>query len=138
MSTPTSTAEAHLFDLQRLCRYFSEKSPQPMVAVEGSQHIIRYVNSAFARLAGKTVDELLGCFFAEAVPVGDDNDCLALLDRVLQTGAPSSLAEHEHTPQAYWSYEMWAILGGDERPVGVMIQVTDVTDDSMRIPRSSC
>jgi signal transduction histidine kinase len=123
-------AETNAFDLPRLCGYFSEKSPQPMVAVEGPAHVVRYVNSAFARLAEKPADELLGRALAEAVPLRSDNNCLALLDRVFRTGKPENLAEQEQraSPQAYWSYEMWAVLGLDERPAGVMIQVTDVTD----------
>jgi signal transduction histidine kinase len=43
---------------------------------------------------------------------------------------PENLAEQEHrqTPPTYWSYAMWAILGADEHPAGVMIQVTNATD----------
>ncbi len=117
------------FDLPRLCRSFAERSPQPMVAVEGATHVVRYLNPAFARLAGKTAGELLGLPFAEAVPEGAGNGCLALLDRVFRTGMPENLAEQEHrqAPPTYWSYALWAILGADERPAGVMVQVTDAT-----------
>ncbi|MDB5309414.1 MAG: integral rane sensor hybrid histidine kinase [Gemmataceae bacterium] len=118
------------FDLPRLCRYFSGRSPQPMVAVGGPTHVVRYLNPAFAHLAGKTAAELLGRPFAEAVPEGAGNGCLALLDRVFRTGMPENLAEQEHrqTPPAYWSYAVWAILGADEHPAGVMIQVTEATE----------
>jgi PAS domain S-box-containing protein len=116
----------------RLCRYFTERSPQPAVAVEGATHVIRYLNPAFARLSGKDAAALVGRPFAEAVPEGEGNGCLALLDRVFHTGVPEELVEQEHRqahPQpVYWSYSMWAILGADERPVGVMIQVTDVSE----------
>jgi hypothetical protein len=30
--------------IQRLCRHLSERSPQPMVAVEGTTHVVSYVN----------------------------------------------------------------------------------------------
>ncbi len=118
------------FDLVSLCRYFSELSPQPMVAVEGATHIVRHVNAAFARLVGKEATELLGRPFAEAVPEGEENKCLSLLDRVYRTGTPEILVEQEHgqTPPVYWSYSVWAILGAEERPVGVIIQVTDATE----------
>jgi len=119
------------FDIVSLCRYFSELSPQPMVAVEGTTHIVRHLNAAFARLVGKEREELLGRPFAEAVPGGEDNGCLPLLDRVYRTGTPEILVEQEHrhtTPSVYWSYSVWAILGADERPVGVIIQVTDATE----------
>jgi len=118
-------------DIVSLCRYFSELSPQPMVAVEGTTHIVRHLNAAFARLVGKEREELLGRPFAEAVPEGEDNGCLPLLDRVYRTGTPEILVEQEHchtTPAVYWSYSVWAILGADKRPVGVIIQVTDATE----------
>jgi signal transduction histidine kinase len=69
------------------------------------------------------------------VPEGAGNECLALLDRVFRTGIPEKLAEQEHhqTQQrpVYWSYAVWAILGADELPVGVMIQVTDATETAL-------
>jgi len=101
-----------------------------MVAVEGTTHIVRHLNAAFARLVGKERTELLGRPFAEAVPEGEKNGCLPLLDRVYRTGTPEMLVEQEHgqTPPVYWSYSVWAILGADERPVGVIIQVTDATE----------
>jgi PAS domain-containing protein len=97
MSTEAvSAAGPDPFDLPRLCRYFSERSPQPMAAVGGPAHVVRYLNPAFARLAGKSSDELIGRPFAEAVPEGAGNGCLALLDRVFRTGMPGSLSEQEH------------------------------------------
>jgi len=125
-----SVAGQQVLDVARLCRHFSELSPQPMVAVEGTTHIVRYLNDAFARLVGKERADLIGRPFAEAVPEGETNGCLALLDRVYATGIPEMLAEQEHgqTPPVYWSYSVWAILGQDERPMGVMLQVTDATE----------
>lgn len=118
------------FDLVRLCRYCSELSPQPMIAVEGTTHIVRDLNASFSRLVGKERAELIGRPFAEAVPEGEENGCLALLDRVYRTGTAEILEEQEHgqTPPVYWSYSVWAIMGADERPLGVMIQVTDATE----------
>jgi PAS domain S-box-containing protein len=84
------------FDVAHLCRNFSELSPQPMIAVEGATHIVRYANSAFSRLVGKKRSELMGRSFAEAVPEGEENGCLALLDRVYRTGTPEVLYEQEH------------------------------------------
>jgi PAS domain S-box-containing protein len=121
----------HPLEVPHLCRYFSELSPLPMIAVEGTTHVVRYLNAAFARLVGKEGTELVGRPFAEAVPEGETNGCLALLERVYRTGTAENLSEQEHrslTPPAYWSYVVWAILGKDERPAGLMIQVTDVTE----------
>ena len=120
------------FDLSLLCRYFCEHSPHPMIAVEGTTHIIRNVNSAFARLSGQSANELKGHPLADAVPEGTGNGCLALLNRVFSTGVPEVLIEQEHRQAhprpIYWSYSVWAILGPDEHPVGLMIQVADVTE----------
>ena len=120
------------FDLQHLCRYFSERSSQAMVAVEGETCIVRHANAAFLRLAGANRSDLIGRRFAEAVPEGEANGCVSLLNRVYRTGTSECLAEQEHergeTPPVYWSYAVWAILGSDDHPVGVMIQVTDSTE----------
>jgi PAS domain S-box-containing protein len=121
--------------IPRLCRYLSERSPQPMVAVEGTTHVVSYLNPAFARLVGRARKELVGRPFGEAVPEGDRNGCLALLDRVFRTGTHENLAEQEHhhtqVGPVYWSYAVWAILGADERPTGVMVQVTDSTETAL-------
>ena len=126
----SGVAGADPFDPARLCRFFSEASPQPMIAAGGPTHVVRYLNPAFARLAGRPAGDLVGRPFAEAVPEGASNACLGLLDRVFRTGQPDPLAEQEHgqTPAASWSYAAWAILGADGRPAGVMVQVTDATE----------
>jgi len=131
---PGTATGGKAFELPRLCRYFSEVSPQPMVAVEGTTHIVRYLNDAFARLVGTKRADLIGRPFAEAVPEGDNNGCVALLDRVYFTGKSEKLVEQHHmsrTPQAYWTYAVWAMLGLDDRPAGVIIQVTDVTETAI-------
>jgi two-component system CheB/CheR fusion protein len=127
------TTRDHAFGLPHLCRYFSERSPQPMVALEGTTWIVRHVNDAFLRLVGASRSELIGHPFARAVPEGQGNGCMALLDRVYRTGKPESLAEQKHgeSPPVYWSYAVWAILADDEHPVGVMIQVTDSTETAI-------
>jgi len=125
----------HVPPFPRLCRDLSERSPQPMVAVDGTTHVVSYANPAFAKLVGREVKDLLSRPFAEAVPEGVENGCLALLDRVFRTGVPENLAEQEHRQSQprpiYWSYAMWPILGPDGRPVGVMIQVTDATETTL-------
>ena len=121
--------------LSRYCRFLSELSPQPMVAVEGITHVVLYLNPAFARLVKKEKKDLIDRPFAAAVPEGEENGCLALLDRVFRSGIPENLAEQEHRqtePQpVYWSYAVWAILGLDDLPTGVMIQVTDSTETAL-------
>ena len=62
--------------VQRLCRHLSERSPQPMAAVEGVTHVVIYVNPAFARLVGRDKKDLVGRPFAQAVPEGEANGCL--------------------------------------------------------------
>ena len=82
----------HVLPIPRLCQYLSERSPQPMVAVDGTTHVVSYANPAFAELVGREVTDLIGRPFAEAVPEGVENGCLALLDRVFRTGVPENLS----------------------------------------------
>src|SRR5512141_3267762 len=113
-------------DLPSLCRLIFEGSPLPIATVSGAKHIVCYVNPAFCRLVGKGKDELMGNPFAEIVP-GDG--CLSCLDQVYRTGEAETHSEPEHSEAhpVYWSHAMWPVLGADERPVGVVIQLTETT-----------
>jgi signal transduction histidine kinase len=127
------------FQLLSISPCFSERSPLPMVALEGPTQIVRYFNPAFATLASKAADELVGRPFVEAVPECNGNGCLAALNRVFHTGASEFLTEQEHrqTPSAYWSYALWAIPGTGRSPIGVMMQVTDATETAAFRQRSA-
>ena len=107
-----------------MCLSIVEHAPLPMVTVEGSGHTLRYVNPAFCRLIGKTKDQLIGKPFTEMLPGNDD--CVRRLDRVFRTGISESHTKEEHSlPHAvFWSYTMWPVIT-KERPLGVMIQVTE-------------
>ena len=107
-----------------LCHSLFEGSPLPTAMVEGVSHIVRYVNSAFCVMAGKSKNELTGAPFTEIMPGAG---CRAFLDHVYRTGEAESRTqlEHPNAQPVYWSYEMWPVLGADERPVGVMIQATE-------------
>ena len=131
MNANTKTAsDEQLPEFSSLCRYMSERAPQPMVAVEGLTHIVRYINPAFCALVGKTKSELLDMPFAKAVPEVAQNDCLDILCRVFRTGESEILVEQAHGSKegCFWSYAFWAILNLDEQPIGVMIQITDTSE----------
>jgi len=78
----------------------------------------------FCFLTGKSEYELIGNTFSEILP---EDECLPVLDRVYCTGEAETHTEPEHSEikTAYWSYAMWPVLGADERPMGVMIRVTE-------------
>ena len=111
-------------DLLSLCLAITEHAPLPMATVEGASHILRYVNPAFCRLLDKPSEQLVGIPFCKMLPERDE--CVTLLDRVFHTGKPESHTEQEHSKPhpVFWSFTMWPVLA-DERPVGVMIQVTE-------------
>jgi PAS domain S-box-containing protein len=111
-------------DLSSLCLAITEHAPLPMATVEGASHIVRYVNPAFCRLLDKPSEQLVGIPFCKMLPERDE--CVTLLDRVFRTGKPESHTEQEHSKPhpGFWSFTMWPVLA-DERPVGVMIQVTE-------------
>ena len=105
--------------------------PLPLAALAGSNHIIRYVNSAFCRLAFKTKDELIGKPLIEVVHW---EGCLALLNHVYRTGEVEIQTEPERTDarSARWSFTMWPIRVAEHHPVGIMMQVTDTTQFQQR------
>ncbi|MGA2252540.1 two-component system sensor histidine kinase NtrB [Terracidiphilus sp.] len=105
--------------------------PLPTAALAGSDHILRYVNSAFCRLACKTKDELVGKPLVEVVGW---EGCLELLNHVYNTGEVEIQSEPERTAAhfARRSYTMWPIQGAEDHPVGVMMQVTETTQAHQR------
>ena len=111
-------------ELASLCVAITEHSPWPMATAEGASHIVRYVNPAFCRLLAKAKSELVGKPFREIL-LGND-ECLALLDRVLQTGKPASHTQEERTTPnlVFWSYTMWPVMA-EGTPIGVMIHITE-------------
>jgi two-component system NtrC family sensor kinase len=108
------------------CRLMFEGSPLPVVAVSGAQHIVRYANPAACRLMGYSKDKVIGTPFAEIVP---EDACVPILDRVYRTEQPETYSgqEHRDTQAAFWSYAMWPLLDTDERPMGIIVQVTETT-----------
>ena len=99
----------------------------PMAELEGAGHIIRYLNPAFCRLVGRSKEALVGNPFAAIAQEGDIS--LTALERVYRTGEAETHTEAEHpgSHPVYWSYAMWPVLGADQHPVAVMMQVTETT-----------
>ena len=64
----------------------------PIVEVQGSNHLVTFVNSAFCSLLEKSRRELIGKPFCEIVPKGEE--CGPVLDQVYETGQAVTLA-HE-------------------------------------------
>lgn len=90
-------------DLRALCRAVCDASPMPMAGLGGSAHTFRYVNPAFCLLTGKSEEELIGTAFCGITP--GTNECMLLLDQVVETGLADSYAGHEDTSihPLYWS-----------------------------------
>jgi PAS domain S-box-containing protein len=105
-----------------------ESAPLPMATVEGATHIVRYGNSAFCRLMGKNMEQLVGIPISELLPEKDT--CVALIERVFRTGKSLNHTEKDIslTHPVFWSYTMWPLLA-DKLLVGVMIQVTESTKE---------
>jgi PAS domain S-box-containing protein len=115
-------------------RELSEGSPQPLLALEGPEHVIRYLNPAFAELSGKPVEDLIDRPFAEAIPQDHGEQFIGVLDRVYSTGRAEILDEQEqdhHSPRIFWSYAAWAVLGSDGTPTGLLVQVVDSTKSTV-------
>jgi PAS domain S-box-containing protein len=127
-ATVTATANSNdATELPALCQPIVELSPMPMVAVEGTGHIVRYLNSAFRRLIGRSSEELTGKPFSDVVPAADE--CLSVLDRLQHTGQPQIHIGHENSgPEGFcWSYAMWPVVATDGRIIGSIVQVTEAT-----------
>jgi len=134
-----STSEAEPFERPAYSlhwhRSLAEHSPLPLATAEGAAHIVRYVNPAFCRLTETSGEDLIGKPFLFAVPQSAENGSLAVLDSVYHTGTAESLADRQYrhvtSELSYWSYTIWAILDANDRPEGVVIQITDTTQQTL-------
>jgi len=128
---PKYGVEGRTLDLPGLSRGIIEPSPLPMAAVEGKDHVVRYINPSFCRLVGKKGEELIGYPFAKAGPEADG--CISLLDRVSLTGKAEIyvLEKRFGSDIISWSCAVWPVLAADEKPAGLIIQVTDMTEATL-------
>jgi len=128
---PKHDVEGRTFDLPGLSRGIIELSPLPIAAVEGKEHIVRHTNPSFCRLVGKKGEELIGYPFAKAVPKA--GGCISLLDRVSLTGKAEiyALEKQFGSDTIFWSCAVWPFLDADEKPAGLIIQVTDMTEATL-------
>jgi len=110
--------------------YF-DRSPFPMVMVEGAAHIVRYVNPAFCRLTARAAEALLGQPVCAMLPNTDE--CLALLDRIYHTGQPESYAKlNASDPDPALScYAMWPVMANGG-VAGIAIQVVETASPHER------
>jgi len=111
-------------DLASLWLALTDHAPLPMAMVEGADHVVRHVNPAFRLLMDKPAEQLVGRPFRKILP--ESGKCVALLDRVFQTGKAESHTEQEGSKPhpIFWSYTMWPVPAG-KRPLVVIIQVTE-------------
>jgi signal transduction histidine kinase len=109
-----------------------DRAPLPLVEVQGLEHFVIHVNSAFCTLLGRERAELLGRPFCEIVPGA--SACMPLLDHVYKTGqAVTHAVPDPESGQTAWLYAMWPALDPDERPERVMIGLTKVSDSRQRL-----
>jgi signal transduction histidine kinase len=111
-------------------RALIESSPLPMVATEGHAHVVQYANPAFCRLVGQAAEAIVGSPLRAPVretPQVQDEDAPALLDLVYSTGTAEFDVDVAHVFSSANAVDLrcvvWAILGHDDRPGGLLVQV---------------
>ncbi len=98
----------------------------PMVEVEGSTHVLSFVNDRFCRLLGQPAVELLGKTFAEIAPGGAS--CVPMLDRAYQPGSGTNGdVEAPDSSSGYWVCATWPAPEPDKMPERVVIHLTKAT-----------
>ena len=110
-----------------------ERAPLPMVEVQGSEHVVSHVNSAFCKLLGKSRAALIGQPMCDVAPGGAS--CLSMLDQVYQTGeaVTHAVPDADADGPTAWLYAMWPALDPEDRPEGVIIGLTKVTNYRRRV-----
>ena len=118
-------------------RALFDRSPLPLLATEGRAHVVQYVNPAFCWLVGQPADAVLGkplgALRAAPGPAPDAR-AVALLDLVYATGVAEvaidlarvfgNVEAMVQVPAIHLPCAVWPIVGGDERPVGLVVQIS--------------
>ena len=120
-----------MLNLQAICVEATDQSPVAMAALEGPEHIVRYVNPAFCRLVAREEKDLVDIPFADCVPQAAN--CVENLDRVHRAGETQTCVIQvlAQPHPVYWSYTMWPVTGASGSPEGVMMQVEDATETEL-------
>ncbi|PLS79520.1 MAG: hypothetical protein CYG59_12855 [Chloroflexi bacterium] len=113
-----------------------EHAPVAMAVTLGETHTLHCLSPAFAQLLDAAPLELQGRCVADALAVANADEVVALLDRVFATGAAevSAVFHHVHPHRGPDSYHwvVWRIGLGDGSPMGLALQVQDVTPHEQR------
>ncbi len=124
-------------DLQSICHDMSQDSPKAIVGLEGGTHIIRYLNPAFCKLAGRSATDMLGKSFFEVVPSPLSFGCSDMFDRVLRTKIPETLNEDLPGDDCarHWTFSTWVAFAGKAIPgkaipAGIVVLVSDALKPS--------
>jgi signal transduction histidine kinase len=112
-------------------RRLVDRSPLPTIATQGQAHMVRYVNPAFCWLVGQTAETIVDSPVKEALSPcsGNEHDAtLALLDLVYGTGTAEFGLDLAHVfgnaSAIHLPCAVWPMLGDDNRPLGLLIQVS--------------
>ncbi len=114
-------------DVLVLCRTIAESSPVPTAEVDPVSKTITCVNLAFCLLTGRSKHSLIGTPLSLVAP--DGPACLALIDKVQLTGNAATHEGQTSGPPRFlrWTYTLWPVIIGQDRPLAIILQVTEAT-----------
>ncbi|GAA4307241.1 hypothetical protein GCM10023086_25750 [Streptomyces venetus] len=120
---------------------FFDATPSPYLVLDADL-VIRYVNPACLRTAGRTKDELIGKYFFEVLPENPgirhdaERNLKASLHRLLDTGKPETVVLRYDIPrpdqpggfeERWWSVIHTPLSGPDGKVKWIIEHVEDVT-----------
>ncbi|MET7931897.1 SpoIIE family protein phosphatase [Streptomyces sp. NPDC058293] len=121
---------------------FFDATPSPYLVLDADL-VIRYVNPACLRTAGRTKDELIGKYFFDALPENPDfrddaeRNLKASLHRLLDTGKPETAVlqrydvpapdQKDRFEERWWSVVHTPLSAPDGRVKWIIQQIEDVT-----------
>ena len=107
------------------------ESSLPMAATAGDSHLVQYANAAFCRLVGRGDERVLGYPLPAILSETGLADTVGLLDRVYRAGGAASVAvfrEGGAEPALHATYVAWRVPAEHARPAGLLVQVTDTSE----------
>ncbi len=133
--------EPHPADIAAILGPVVDASPMAMAATSGTDHLVRHANPAFCRLVGREWNVVVGHSLAASLPKTRRARTSTLLDRVYSTGVAErtgnlGLAD-DGQDSALWASTTWPILGDNQHPTGLLLQLSATTDHTRAPDRAA-
>ena len=125
--------------IQEALRRYMQQAPLPFAITRGAEHSLVYANSAFRRLAGVAIGEVLGAPIATMFTATEGRALRPILNRAFQGGVEllDERVDVSSERAAGWQCSVWPVIADDGRAeaLGIEIREANPPDAALELQR---